>query len=362
MAINISFGGASIDRPGAYSTVDTSSMTPVTVGALRALAFVGKQGTSGTLTGVAYFNNEKDAAAKIGTGELLDMMKVAWQHGADLICVAPVIAAASTPTDGEWQTAIDLLQSEFVDGIVPVTTTPAIHVKIDTHITAMSSILNRKRRRGFYGHATGMDTTAIVALQTALNTERGIMASPGVYMYDADGNKVLRSSQYLAAAYAGIWASQSAQVPLTYKYVKFPGLEKIYTGPEISALLAGHIAPVESVRNKGYRIVHGQTLAASADLTQNELSVSSLKDVMSADIESHFEEKYVGRAGEVGIEVTIYNDLISKLEGFLKLGWISGYVQDSVNVTKNGTTFTLDWEGKPTLPINNFLNTARFTL
>jgi hypothetical protein len=83
---------------------------------------------------------------------------------------------------------------------------------------------------------------------------------------------------------------------------------------------------------------------------------------MSQNIRSYFEDKYVGQAGVAGIQITIYNDLVSLVEGFKKLGWISDYVKGSVQVVQNGTAFTLDWEGTPTLPINNFLITSHFTL
>ncbi|MNI75467.1 hypothetical protein D3C73_1316210 [compost metagenome] len=112
----------------------------------------------------------------------------------------------------------------------------------------------------------------------------------------------------------------------------------------------------------GFRIVQGVTLSANDDLTQSELSVSTLKDDMSANLESYFETKYVGTPAVNGIEVTIYNDLVSLIQGFQKNGWISGFVADSIKVTRNGTVFELEWEGIPTLPINNFLITSHFRL
>jgi hypothetical protein len=208
-----------------------------------------------------------------------------------------------------------------------------------------------------------LSTTQIKALQTALNTELGVMASPGVYYYDSDGNKVLQGSEYLAAAYAGLWVKQATQEPLTYKYVTFPGLEKNYIGTEITDLLSGHIAPVEYVKNKGYRIVQGVTLSASEDLSQQELSVSSIKVEISKKQRDALESKFVGRAGEKGIEVTIYNDLISLIESdFLKNGLIIDYDRTSVKVIKQNTTFITQWQATPTLPINNFLITTHLSL
>jgi hypothetical protein len=360
MPINISFGGATITRPGAYSAVDTSNMTPRSLGAFKILAVIGVPNVSNTLAGkVAYFNDSAVAKAAIGTSELLDLMSIAWAHGADHIAAVPV---AATALDTDWQTSVDLLQNEYVQGILGATTTATINAKLDAHCTLMSNTTNRKERRAFYGHATGSTVTAITALQTALNNERGVMATPGVWYPDATGTLVLKGSHYLAAAYAGLWAGQAPQEPITYKSVKFSKLEKNYSQTEISQLLAGYIAPTEFVPNKGFRIVQGVTLSNAADLTKNELSVSTLKDQMSINLREYFENKYIGQAGVAGVEITMYNDLVSMIEQFLAAGWISGYVKDSVRVNKNGTAFSIEWEGKPTLPINNFLITSHFTL
>ncbi|KAF6569098.1 hypothetical protein G9G53_22685 [Paenibacillus sp. EKM206P] len=366
MSINISFGGATIKRTGANSVVDSAGMTPVTLGSNKVLAVIGVLPAGSKLPEdrVSYFNDPKIAAATIGEGELLEVMKVSWRKGADLIGVAPakITAPATAPTDAEWQTAIDLLQTEDVAGIIPLSTQPAIWAKVDTHVEFMSSVKNRRRRRAFYGHKPGATITEIKDLAAALTTERGLLVSPCPLVADSDGNKVVKPGYYMAAAVAGEWAGQPSQVPVTYKLVQFDGLEKIYIGLEIEELLEAHICPVEQVKNVGFRIVQGTTLSTSADLTKAELSVSTLADDMSANVETYFENKYVGQAGVKGIEVTIYNDLMSLLQEFVKNNWLTGFVPESTKVTRNGTAFWLDWEGIPTLPINNFLITSHFNL
>ena len=343
MAIDISFGGANIKRPGAYSMVDSASMYPTSAGGFKVLAFVGVPGALSTLPAdtVSYFNNPITAQAQIVTSELLDIMQIAWAHGADLIAVSPVAAVAA---DLDWQNALDL------------------QAKVDAHCTLMSSIKNRRERRGWYGHPAGLSVSTIAALQAAIPAELGLMATPEVYTYDSSGEKVLKGSHYLAAAYAGIWASQVSQEPITYKYVKFPGLGKIYDGTEIETLLAAHIAPTEYVRNKGYRIVQGVTMSPDEDLTKQELSVSSVKEEISQTLRDSLEAKYVGKAGEAGIEVTVYNDYITQLESFITKGLISGYDTDTVQVVKSGTSFILQAVMHPTLPINNFLLTSHLAL
>lgn len=365
--MSISFGGQQINRPGAYSVVDSNSMVPKSVGGFRALAVIGPVGTGATITDftrVYAFNSPSEASKSVGTGDTLDVMYSAWQHGADLIILAPaqITNPATAPTDSEWQTAIDLLEAEFVDGVIPATTQQAIWTKVDTHVTSMSTVKNRRERRAFYGHAKNLALSAIKTLSTTVNSERALIASPAVYVYDSTGNKVLKDATLLAGAYAGLWASKAPQDPITYDYVKFAGLEKIYKGTEIDELLEAKIAVTEFVRGKGFRIVQGVTTSASADLTKSELSVSTVKDVISVALRNFFEERYVGQAAIAGITTSIYNDLVSLVEGFLKAGLISGYEPETLRVIQNGTAFTVEWQGKPTLPINNFLITSSFTL
>lgn len=364
--MGISFGGQQIRRPGAYSMVDTSGMTPISLGSFNVLAYVGVANNALAplnLEEVRYYNSPKLASVDIVDGDLLENMRVAWGHGADLIAVSFVKPGASgaVPTDEEWQKAIDRLETEFVDAIIPVTTEPAIQSKVDAHISLMSNVTNRKERRGFYGHKAGLTATEVKALAPALASGRAMIASPAV-LVTSGGVTAPKDSVLLASAYAGTWAGKEAQDPITYDYVKFAGLEKMYTALEIGDLLEAGIAVTEFVKNKGYRIVQGITTSASADLTEKELSVATLKDVMSRNLREILEEKHVGKAGVAGIQVTIYNDVISILEKFIKNGWITDYVRDSVEVIQDATSFIVDWEGKPTLPINNFLITSHFTL
>lgn len=374
MASGISFGGSIIKRPGAYSVVDTAGMTPISLGALRILAFVGTVGedTNSLLLPadtVTYFNDPSVAKSALGSCDMLDCMNIAWKYGADLIAVSPIWVDA--PTDDQWQDALDLLDNEFIDGIVPITSEGAIQAKVLTHVKSASSIINRKRRRAFFGHATETAIADIITQAENLQeggAERAVLATPCMYIMD-NGEKVLKPSYYLASAYAGLWAGQEPQEPITYKFVNegFVGVETIYSQADIESLLDAGIAPVEHIRNRGYRIVQGITLASAetgvaVDLTERELSVSTLKDVMSETIETYFEDKYVGQAGVDGIEVTMLNDLFSLLEGFKDANWIRDYVKESVRIVRDGTAFRPEWEGKPVLPINNFFITSHFTL
>ena len=360
MTIEVAFGGTTIKRPGSYSIVDVEQKIPIRPGAFRTLAFVGLPGVGGVDHGtVYYYNNPTEAAKDIKHAETLDCMNLAWRYGADLIAFSPV--KQETPLDADWQDAIDLLEAEFIDGIVLISHEGAVQAKVNTHTQAMSTLQVKKRRRGFFGHASGMTAANIITQAGGLNISRAVMVSPAPYTI-VDGVRTLQPSYYAAAAVAGLWASLPVQEPITYKYLDFAGLEVAYTSAEVETLLDAGIVTLEAVRNRGYRIIQGRTLYSGSDLSDAELSLSTLKDELSTDIERFFEDKYVGKGAVAGIEVTMFNDLISLLENYITRGWISGYVPETVQILKEGTAFMPQFEAMPTLPINNFLITSSFKI
>lgn len=90
----ISFGGVQLARPGAYSVVNVKNNTPSQVGSLKVLAAIGS-GTKGKPGVPLYFNDPSIAAQQVGGTDVLEISKVAWENGADLICM--VLTDTATP-------------------------------------------------------------------------------------------------------------------------------------------------------------------------------------------------------------------------------------------------------------------------
>lgn len=374
--MTISFGGIQIKRPGSYSVVSTETNTIKNSGGFKILAVVGRVGTDTTITGddlnkVHAFNSPSDARTKVGAissthneEDTLLVMNAAWDNGADLILFSP-LPHSSNVTDANWQTAIDRLELQPVDAIIPVTTAEGIIAKIKTHVNTMSNTTNRKERRAFIGHDTTSTNSQILGIATTQNSERVVLASPAVVVKKIDNTTATKPSYILAGAYAGKWASQGYQENLTYKYINtgtITDLATKHTSTAIIDFVDGKVAVSEFVYGKGLRIVKGVTTSSDTDITKTELSIASLVDFMSKDIREYFEDNFVGIPAVAGIESSVYVQVISKIEEYLKNGYISGYDAKKVSATRSDSIITITWEATPTIPVNNFLITSTFTL
>lgn len=122
MPSGVYFGGKQIDKPGAYSVVDTSSMTPVVLGGQRILAMIGEC-EGGEPHKVLWFNNPTAAKEKLIDGDLLNAMEIAWDpanelNGADLIAAVRVnnaTKATHTLQDAVAANAITLTAQQWGD-------------------------------------------------------------------------------------------------------------------------------------------------------------------------------------------------------------------------------------------------------
>jgi hypothetical protein len=89
----ISFGGTQLYRPGAYSTVNLRTNSPIETGAFKVLAVVGSA-PSGKPATALYYNDPNTADKALGGVDAVLAAKIAWEHGADLICFSLTDTAA----------------------------------------------------------------------------------------------------------------------------------------------------------------------------------------------------------------------------------------------------------------------------
>lgn len=275
------------------------------------------------------------------------------------------LGTSPVATAEDWETAIDLLAKEqLIDGVILATVDPLTHAYLKTAVDISSS--NRKERRMFVGHDTGEDVDSVVTRATAFNSSRAVLATPGIKRLKSDGT-IAASAMYTAAAVAGMWAGGDAKEPLTYKYVGALGLDKVYSDPdEVEKLISGGVCVVEATKS-GYRIVQSVTTYTSdLNILYRELSVSTLADLMSKEMRDEMEGKVVGRARTSTDSTSIYNRAITKLNQFVKRGWLVGDETQGVTPYRNvslyrvGLGWGIEYEGSPAEPNNYVLISSHY--
>ncbi len=289
-----------------------------------------------------------------------------------------VVAASSTPfgtagtnpapVQSDWETCVDLLRTEGIQGVIPVTEDAAVHVYTLDHAIEMSQLKIKKERRIFVGHDLGETVSDITTRAGNLNNHRALLVTPGIMRHNANGEVVTLPSVYTACAIAGMWVGAEFNYPLTFDYINALGLETKYELADIETLIQGGVLVVESVIGKGYRIVQAVTTHISSDNpVYRELSISSLADIMSIELRDTLEELYVGKPYTNDTKESIKNTTISKLNLFVRNGWlIESEAGDppyrNINIFKEGVAISVEWEGSPSVPNNYVFITSSFTL
>lgn len=182
-----------------------------------------------------------------------------------------------TPTLNDWQDALALLENKPVDIIVPLTSDAAIQASFDA---TNHNLANRgiAYRTGIYGGALGETYTTTLGRAQALNTDRGMLAAPGFYQNDVNGQYTLFPPYILAALYGGLAAGLAVSTPMTYKQPNVLALEQSYSGTVVDTLINAGVAVTIPMRRGGFRIEKGVTTAAAGTLYNVEYSVLRAAD------------------------------------------------------------------------------------
>jgi len=258
--------------------------------------------------------------------------------------------------------AIDALQSEDIQAIVPTLTDSTSQTAVLTHVTSMSNVQNRRERRAFFGQPVGTTDSEYVTAMAAFKSSRATLVGPGHYKA-VNGAKVLLSSAFTAAAVAGRWAGkQNITDPVTGDFINALGLEFTWLGTDIKPLVEAQVTVIESVPKQGYQVVH----ALTGDPELYELSVADTVDVTTRSMREDLQAKFMG-PGYQNVVSDMLQFTTAKLESYKKNGYITDGTDAfgqplpayrNVTVTKNGKAYAVSYEIKPSEPVNYITITA----
>jgi hypothetical protein len=248
------------------------------------------------------FQNYEDV--KDAYGEPIDLLtgavtsplslaaKVAFENGArQLVIVATPDSDGSSTTQAHLAAALTQLEAYSdvnVVVVLPVGLTVQSDVQgvggdLKNHVERL--VGDNLYRVGLVGFEPGA-TTAPDTLAAAFPSSRVMMAYPNrLSYYNGYTNSMIEvGGEYLAAAYAGILANQSVQLPLTKKLVRsfagFPAsMAATMTTANKNTWSSSGVAVAEINRNGQMVVRHGVTTDPTSVLTR-ELSLVRAKDAL----------------------------------------------------------------------------------
>lgn len=267
-------------------------------------------------------------------------------------------------TNEDWSDAFDVLQSEDVQWLAPLSDAPAVWGIADTHCQFMSTV-GRRERRCFVGGGTGKTLEQAVADAASINSDRTSYVYPAFYDYTAAGVLKLMPAYHMAAMMAAAFASLTPGEPMTNKSVNIRGLERPIALPgDTDYLIKGGVLSVHQAARGGYRATKSiSTWLSNGNYNRVEVSTGAALDYVVRTVREQL-EIFVGRKANqlslVHIAETIASTLrmLAKNEPF-GMGLLAGDDTNppfrNINVELTGDMVHATFECSPVVPVNFIL-------
>jgi len=273
---------------------------------------------------------------------------------------ATLTGANGSATTDDWQSGFDLLQTEDVQWVVPVTSLAAIHAMADAHVQYMSTT-GLKERRAVVGGALGESVADQVTAANNLNSDRTSLCYPGIKEYSASGVLTSYPPFMTAVRVAAMFSGANPGTPMTNKAIKARGVElKLKNPSETDELINGGVLAIESTA-QGYRIVKSiSTWLVNKNYNRVEQSTGFALDFVSRAVRGTLDEL----KGAKGSPKTIY-EAISRVNSILYQlsipepigpGVLVGDAENppyrSVEAKIDGDKLHVAFQCSPVIPIN----------
>ena len=307
------------ERPGVYSAYDASTVVSGSGGGkVAGLAALVTGETDGALVRVSRY---EDAVAAFGEDEAItELIRLLLLNGAAAVAAVPVADAEG------YDDAFAALEAvEDVQIMVCDSDTLTVQQAMRDSIKAASEA--RKERIGVVCGAKGETVSALVTRAQGLNSERMVVAAPGL-----DGE----TGAKVAAAVAGAIAGESdPAVPLGGAELRGLGaLDAQYSDSEIDQLVRGGVTPVERVAGV-VSVVRGVTsrtkTGEAADATWRELGTILIVDDVVPAVRASLRSRFHRAKNTEQSRGAIRSQVILELENKVAREIITGY--DGVTVS-----------------------------
>ena len=256
----------------------------------------------------------------ISTNTLAIGAQLAISQGASYIMCVQLQDNISSATTG-WQAAMDALELQECYCVVPMrgldtTSTPESTILnyLKTHVTDMSTMVERKFRMALIGVPIGTTTTAaFISIATLCDSERMAVLTPDTMDLTLNGVTETVDGSYLAASVAGIICNPNYTwgEPISGKSViPFDDIVDPFTRTEKNMMAGNGVMIIEKKGPGDFRIRHALTTNPST-VAEQELKVTRIKDGLSKYMISSLESAFINTRN-------VGNETISNIKAFMK--------------------------------------------
>lgn len=226
---------------------------------------------------------------------------------------------------------------------------------LQSHVESMSA--QGSYRIGIYG-SDAENTVDPRSVAAGASSPRVMVAHPNrmLYVNPSNGESVIVGAQYLAAAYAGRFSGQAAQLPVTRKVIRgFSGIsaDGALRVDQRNALSANGVAVAEVNVQRQLVCRHGVSTSLGS-FADREISVTRARDTMMRVIQETVES--AGLIGQVLSEETP-SRVRSVVEGALESLQARGLFIDYRDLSSrqsqsNPTVIEVKFQYRPSYPVN----------
>lgn len=319
--------GIKHERPGVYSSYETSSLTAASAGGGRVAVIAAVNGTDSE--SVYQWNSYSKAAADVGECPLSKMTQLVIRNGASTVYGLPA---------GESYTAALAAAAALEDVSVVVCDSTDLKVQQALKNMVLECSNARRERIAVVGGAKDESVEQLTQRAAGLNCERVVLVAPGM----GDGSGGCMCAAAVAGAIAG---NTDPALPLGgAQLYGLAGLECTYDDNEIDELVRGGVTALEALAGS-YYVVRGvttrTTTGGAADATWRELTTILVVDEVIPGLRNALRSKFSRAKNTTQTRGAIRSQTMMELEKRVGQEIIDGYEDVTVTALEDDPTICL---------------------
>ena len=327
------------ERPGVYSSYETSSLTAASTGGGK-VAVVADAGGLENGKDFYQWTSYSKAAADVGECALSRLAQMAIRNGAGAVYGVP--AKITEDDDGESYKAAFAVVEGLEDVNIVVCDSDDVKVQQELREMVKTCSAARKERIAVVGGRARETAAELVERAKKLNHERVVLVAPG----GVDANGEAMGGAMCAAAVAGaIAGSADPALPLGgAQLYGLTGLEESYDDEDIDTLVRGGVTPLETLAGACYvvRGVTTKTMTGSVeDAAWRELTTILVVDEVIPGLRNALRAKFSRAKNTAQTRGAIRSQTVLELEKRVSREIIESYEDVTVSALENDPTVCL---------------------